>query len=111
MTGVRPEYTDDKVKMRDRIRNERTVELMFEGNHYYIDSRRWKVAPERMKGPLHGIHIEKTDVSKDNPNGRKYIRKELPANRQSAWKDAMYYFFLPSEEANKLANYVNNERW
>ena len=110
MPGVRSEYTGSKEDMRDRIRNERTVELMFEGNHYYIDSRRWKVTPERMKGPLHGIHIEKTDVSKDNPNGRKYIRKELPANRQSAWKDAMYYFFLPSEEANQLANYVNNER-
>ena len=108
---VREEFTTSKDAMRERIQNEKTIEFLFEGNHYYVDSRRWKIAPERMRGPLHGMHVEKVTVSDDYPNGRKYVRKELPQNRQSAWKDAMNYFFLPSNEANKLANYVNNERW
>jgi hypothetical protein len=111
LDDVRSEFTSSKDDMRDRIQNEKTVEFLFEGNHYFVDSRRWKVAPERMRGPLHGMHVEKVKVTPDYPNGRKYVRKELPQNRQSAWKDAMNYFFLPSKEANKLANYKNNERW
>ena len=111
MPPVLSKFTGSKDALRDRIRNERTVELMFEGNHYYIDSRRWMVAPQRMSETLYGMHVESVPVSADYPNGRKYTRKELPANRQATWKDAMYYFFLPSEEANKLGNFVNNESW
>jgi hypothetical protein len=111
MPPVLSKFTGSKESLRERIRNERTVELMFEGNHYYLDTRRWMVAPQRMSQTLYGMHVESVPMYAEYPNGRKYTRKELPANRQSTWKDAMYYFFLPSEEANKLGNFVNNESW
>ena len=46
-----------------------------------------------------------------NPKGRIYTRRAIPQNRQSSWKDAMYYIPFPTEEANKMKNFVNNEIW
>lgn len=87
--------------MRERIRNERCVELAFEGHHYYHDIRRWKIAPQTMTQPLMGMYIEKTAVSAEYPRGRRYIRRAIPSNRQANWKNAMYYLPFPAEEANK----------
>ena len=111
MPPVQDKFTGSKEAFRERIRNERTVELMYEGHHYFKDSRRWKVAPERMRGPIMGMYIESIDVSPEYPVGRKYSRIPIPDNRQCSWKDAMYYFFLQKDEANKFKNFVNNEPW
>jgi hypothetical protein len=45
--------------MRQRIRNERRVELSFE-EHRYFDIRRWGIAKEVLNGPLYGMKITKT---------------------------------------------------
>ena len=103
--------TEQTALLRERIRNERCVELAFEGHHYYHDIRRWMIAPQKMTATLTGMYIEKTDVSEQYPKGRIYTRRAIPQNRQSSWKDAMYYIPLPTEEANKMKNFVNNEIW
>ena len=109
MPPVQERFTGSKEDLRPRIRNERNVEFMFEGHHYYIDERRWCIAAERMSAPLMGMFIESVTKSATYPNGKKYTR--TPILYQAAWKDAMNYFFLPKEEANKLKNFVNNETW
>ncbi|ARS38417.1 hypothetical protein CA265_01420 [Sphingobacteriaceae bacterium GW460-11-11-14-LB5] len=48
-----------KAQMRDRIRNERRVELAFEG-HRYWDARRWNIAKDAFNGPFTGMKIVKT---------------------------------------------------
>lgn len=111
MPDIRSEFTGTKEALRERIRNERMVEFLFEDHHYYIDTRRWKTAPERMSQTLMGMRVEKTEVSAEYPRGRKYIRTAIPVNRQSTWTDAMYYFFLPKEEANKMFYFENNQMW
>ena len=85
--------------------------MAFEGHHYYHDIRRWMIAPQKMTATLTGMYIEKTDVSEQYPKGRIYTRRAIPQNRQSSWKDAMYYIPFPTEEANKMKNFVNNEIW
>ena len=109
---VLPQFTTTKEIFRDRIKNERTVELCFEG-HYYFDIRRWMDAPITMKGPLMGMVIEKVPVSPTYLIGYKHTRQAIPANRQSTWKDEMYYF--PFEEADyyKMKNFdlSLNPRW
>lgn len=109
MPNVQERFTTSKDALRPRIQNERNVEFMFEGHHYYIDERRWCIAAERMKAPLMGMYIESVPASTTYPNGKKYTR--TPINYQASWKDAMNYFFLPNEEATKLKNFVNNEMW
>ncbi len=111
MPNVLSKFTSDASLLRERIRNERCVELAFEGHHYYHDIRRWKIAPQTMTQPLMGMYIEKVPVSDEYPMGRRYIRQQIPSNRQASWKNAMYYLPFPAGEANKMQNFVNNELW
>ena len=57
------------------------------------------------------MYIEKVPVSDEYPCGRRYVRQPIPNNRQSNWKNAMYYLPFPAAEANKMKNFVNNELW
>lgn len=47
--------------LRDRIRNERRIELAFEG-HRFFDIRRWLIAAEVENTPIRGMDIERTDA-------------------------------------------------
>lgn len=110
MPKIDSKYTVDADALRPRIKNERNVELCFEG-HYYFDIRRWKDAPQVMSTPMIGLDIEKVPVSANYPTGYKYSRVELPANRQVRWKDAMYYLPFNSSEKNKMSLFVPNDEW
>lgn len=111
MPGVLDRFVASAELFRERVRNERNVELAYEGNHYYYDIRRWKTAPESMGQPLYGMYIEKTDVSGEHPKGRSYERRQIPSNRQSVWRDCMYWFPIPDDQAHTMKNFVNNEKW
>ena len=104
---VLEKYTADKNSFRERIRNERGIELAFEGHHYYYDIRRWKTAPELMGKTLYGMYVESIKKSAEYPIGRKFEVRPLPNNRQCVWKDYMYYLPFPDSEAYKLKNFVN----
>ncbi len=56
---VRNEYTATKELFRDRIRNERAVELFCE-NHRWFDIRRWMTAEEIFSDPypIKGAHVQ-----------------------------------------------------
>jgi len=107
---VLAKYTGNKDDFRLRIQNERNIELSFEG-HYYFDIRRWKTAPAAYAGPLMGMDIEKVPVSATYPLGFKHTRVPLSSDRQSNWKDAMYYLPFNTEDTYKMKNFVSNEVW
>ncbi|MET7253489.1 RagB/SusD family nutrient uptake outer membrane protein [Dyadobacter jiangsuensis] len=111
MPDVLQAYTGTKDKLRDRIKNERTIELCFEGGHYYHDIRRWKDAPKVMGGTLYRMDVEKVPVSTAYPTGFKYTRMPLSADRQTRWKEAMYYLPFNTEDMYKMKNFVPNEVW
>ncbi len=104
------QHTGSKDVLRPRIKNERNIELCFEG-HYYFDIRRWKDAPAAYAGPLIGVDIEKVTVSPSYPTGFKYTRYALSADRQTNWKEAMYYLPFNTEDTYKMKNFVSNEVW
>jgi hypothetical protein len=87
------------------------VEVAFESNHYYFDIRRWKEAPVLMNQTLYGMYIEKCTPSATYPNGKMYVRKPLPNNRQCLWRDYMYVLPFPDKQANTMQNFVNNQKW
>lgn len=105
-----PQFTGNKEIFRERIKNERNVEMAYEG-HYYFDIRRWKDAPKAYAGPIMGVQIEKVEKSDAYPTGFKYTRYQLEALRQSSWKDAMYYLPFDPEDNFKMKNFVPNEVW
>lgn len=103
MPGVEAQYLVSKEVFRDKIKNERTVELCFEGFHHYFDTRRWKDAPALMSQPLIGVNAEKLPAATAAyPTGFRYSRYELPADRQPRWKDEMYHFPFDTDDYYKL---------
>ena len=112
MPAVLAEFTGTKDDFRDRIKNERTVELCFEGNHYWCDIRRWMDAPQIGRSTLYGMRATKVATSVDYPTGFKYERFALPANRQIAWKnDGMYWFRFRNDDLLKMSKYVPKMEW
>jgi hypothetical protein len=112
MPAVKDEYCAGKDVFRDRIKNERAVELCFEGNHYFCDIRRWMDAPAIGRSVLYGMRATKVDVSSQYPTGFRYERFALPANRQIAWKnDGMYWFRFQDSDLLKMSNYTPKMDW
>lgn len=113
--NVRSEYTADKDTFRERVKNERVIELCWEGFHYYLDIRRWKDAPERYRTTLYGMRPQKLPAGYDAsvyPTGFSYTRFALPARRQILWKnDGMYFLQLSADDLKKMSNYVPYESW
>jgi hypothetical protein len=104
-------YTVDKDTFRPRIKNERNVELSYEG-HYYFDIRRWKDAPAAYSSKIMGVFIEKMPNS--NPpyiTGYKYTRQEITADRQPSWKEPMYYLPFNTSDNFKMKAFVPNVVW
>lgn len=95
---------------RERVKNERNVELSFEG-HYYHDIRRWMDAPAAYSSSLYGMIAEKVPVSTTYPDGFKYVRTRLGNDRQPSWKPAMYYLPFNTADNFKMKNFVPNVVW
>ncbi len=108
--NVLAQYSASKDVFRLRVKNERNVELSFEG-HYYFDIRRWKDAPVCYAGPLMGVDVEKVTSNATYPTGYKYTRYPLSSDRQSNWKEAMYYLPFNTEDTYKMKKFVSNEVW
>ena len=112
MPNVLAAFTGNKDDFRKRIKNERVVELCFEGSHYFFDIRRWKDAPALMGGGnLVKMDIEKVAVSAQYPTGYMYTRNLLESVYQSTWKDEMYYLPFPISYTYVMKNFVFNKYW
>ena len=96
---------------RPKIKNERCVELAFEGQFYYDDVRRWKDLPQVMGGKLYAVIPIKTTVSATYPDGFIYTRTLLPPDRQPAWEEGMYYLYFLNSDGLKMTKFKNNPAW
>lgn len=103
-------YTGSTEIFRDRIKNERNIELSWEG-HYYHDIRRWMDAPAAYGSALYGMVAEKVPTSPAYPTGFKYVRTRLGNDRQPSWKPAMYYLPFNTTDNFKMSNFVPNVVW
>jgi hypothetical protein len=111
MPNVLPAYTGSTAALRPRIKNERTIELAFEGQHYYHDIRRWMDLPAAMASTLIANIPRVTTVSPTYPTGYIYSRTPLPADRQPIWEEGMYYLPFLNADALKMKNFVANPVW
>jgi len=110
MPDVLSVFTGSTEALRPRIKNERNVELAFEGEHYYDDIRRWMELPQVMGSTLYAIIPQKT-TDPTYPDGFIYTRTPLPADRQPAWEEGMYYLPFLNADALKMKNFVANPVW
>lgn len=91
---------DDLLK---RLRNERRVELAFEG-HRYFDVRRWKIADQTEIKPVLGMQIIKDAVT--GTKSYEFIR--LPITRPATFDPKFYLLPIPRDEVDKTGGVLVN---
>ena len=87
----------DQVKMRELIRNERRLELCFEGFRFW-DLRRWKVDLTKLNETVKGMSIE----------GNKYSVVDVETRN---YADYMFYGPIPYSEVLKFNALIQNSGW
>ena len=88
------ECAADQAKMRELIRNERRIELSFEG-HRFWDMRRWKLDLDE---PAMGVRIEKGTYNYFEVDPRRYASFQT-------------YGPIPYTEVIKFSELVQNDGW
>ena len=89
-------------QMRDRIRNERRIELAFE-EHRFWDIRRWKIAEKVLNGPANAVRITK-DGNKLNYSRFVFETRKFDPAKQ-------YLLPIPQSEIDKNKNLQQNPGW
>ncbi len=95
-----------KDAMRELIRNERRLELCFEG-HRFWDIRRWKLPIATLNEPIRGI-------AGKNSSGQSIYDFTGPftiENQKRAFQSYMYYGPIPYSETLKWSNLPQNDGW
>ncbi|MDR1681788.1 MAG: RagB/SusD family nutrient uptake outer membrane protein [Candidatus Symbiothrix sp.] len=96
MYGLKENMTADE--MREVIRNERRIELAFEG-HRFFDVRRWMIAPQTDSQMMTGMEVQLKAGKKV------YQRFDV---RRHVWRSAMYFWPIPYKETSKAPDMVQN---
>jgi hypothetical protein len=88
-----------QAELRDRIRNERRVELTFE-EHRFFDVRRWKLGSTYFKEPIRKVQITK------EANGT--FTYNFPKWEDRDYKDFQNFLPIPQAEIDKNPKLVQN---
>ena len=93
-------------EMRVCIRNERRVELAFEG-HRYWDLCRWKIAAEVLNRPVSGVKVTRSENV-----ARPYEYVPFEAGRRKFEAPKMYLYPIPQEEiVRSMGTMEQNAGW
>ncbi|MFP5154285.1 RagB/SusD family nutrient uptake outer membrane protein [Bacteroides clarus] len=91
-----------QVDFREKVRNERRVELALEGHRFY-DIRRWKIAEKDEVRNIYGVKIAKS--------GEDSFSYEKELLQTMYWENKMYLFPYPQNELYMNDNLVQNPGW
>lgn len=112
-----PAVTDKGDALRQRIRNERRVELVYEEHRFY-DTRRWLIAPTTVGRGIKSINVEAKLKSGAKPHKPYKFDKSVytytytvvnnTQNETRRWVDKMYFRPLGLSEISKNNKLVEN---
>jgi hypothetical protein len=112
-----PAVTDKGDALRQRIRNERRVELVYE-EHRYHDARRWLIAPTTVGRGIKAINIDaklKSGAKAPKPYKKdataytyNYTVVDNTENETRKWVDKMYFRPLSRDEISRNNKLVQN---
>jgi starch-binding outer membrane protein, SusD/RagB family len=112
-----PAVNDAGAALKNRYRNERRVELVYE-EHRYHDARRWVIAPTTVGRGIKAINVEAKLKAGATPNvPYKYDKtkytyiytvEDNTSNETRKWNDKMYYRPISRDEIAKNAKLIQN---
>ncbi len=112
-----PAITESGDALRQKYRNERRVEMMYEEQRYH-DARRWMIAPSTLGQKAGIISIigtfkpgQSADLYRYDPSVYNYEYKPLtidPGIENRLWLDKMYYLPISRDEINRNEKLVQN---
>ncbi|WP_234734696.1 RagB/SusD family nutrient uptake outer membrane protein [Tellurirhabdus bombi] len=112
-----PAITETGTALRDRYRNERRIELVFE-EHRYHDARRWMIAPTTLGRKANTISItgmlkagKTVSLYKYDPTSYDYTYKVVeidPGKENRSWADKLYYLPIHRDEMNRNNKLIQN---
>ncbi|WP_046246724.1 RagB/SusD family nutrient uptake outer membrane protein [Hymenobacter terrenus] len=94
-----------QAEMRERIRNERRVELAFE-DHRSWDVRRWMIGPQTLGAPLMGVNITRQGSGSTATFAYRLIEVE-----KRVFEQRMYLYPIPQSELNISNGLIQNPGW
>ena len=115
--GGMPALTESGDALKQRMRNEKRVEMYMEEQRYH-DTRRWMIAPTTLGRKANGININGTlkagknvTLYKYDPTNYDYTYKVFeidPGKENRAWLDKQYYLPIHRDEINRNNKLVQN---
>lgn len=112
-----PALTETGDALRQRLRNEKRIEMAFEEQRYH-DARRWMIAPTTLGRKVQWIAITGTlkagktvTLYKYDPTSYDYTYKVIegdPGKENRAWSDKMYFLPINRDEINRNNKLVQN---
>ena len=112
-----PAITDSGAALKDRLRNERRVELAYE-EHRFHDARRWMIAPTTLGRGIKSINVDaKLKSGATAPKTYRfdkaiytytYTVEDNTSNETRKWNDKMYYRVLNRDEISRNSKLVQN---
>lgn len=113
-----PALTESGDALKQRMRNEKRVEMYMEEQRYH-DTRRWMIAPTTLGRKANGINVTGTAKAgatvpspyRFDPNAFSYTYKVFeidPGKENRAWLDKQYYLPIHRDEINRNNKLVQN---
>jgi hypothetical protein len=112
-----PALTESGDALKQRMRNEKRVEMYLEEQRYH-DTRRWMIAPTTLGRKANGINVVGTlkagknvTLYKYDPTNYDYTYKVFeidPGKENRAWLDKQYYLPIHRDEMNRNNKLVQN---
>ena len=101
--AVYPQVLTSREELRKIIRQERFIELAFEGLRYY-DLRTWMIAPEEVNGPRYGLDLTATDYENSWKRSSKICQPIV-------FETKHYLFPIAQKQLNEMKNFTQNQGW
>ena len=111
-----PAISDSGPALKERLRNERRIELVYE-EHRYHDGRRWMIG-EQLGRPIKAISVVANTKPGKSPHPvyrydpdtyeYRYTVFDNTENELRVWKDKMYYRPISRDERNRNSKLIQN---